>query len=430
MAPKPVRNLGDKSGGAKMKRIGKDKGEAVGANKRLTSITGKAAGNNMSGTSRDAKTGNSNTPPLEARPIAKNQSTITAFLASGMQNSLPTHTTPPLESRGPGVETPLPCASIAIEDSNKEISERIPGISGLRQSQRQQLNQNEESELQNKVGAIKASGPALEKDDLTTPLGNGKQRDKAVGKDPQLMYWGKDCSDIFYSLTEESDLSSVDHSFSESEGSETSEADNKSPSNELTVRQYRQRKMVRARPGSQEGAENTASMSGRILKWDYSGIGLIDVPTSGFQGLDKEKTEIGASAGIPGNASALGTEAGILQSIYNSIKELQTETRIESRRARIATKRLQGTVRKVAKSCTEIEAKLCSMEERIVAIEEDVDTLKEQNAERDGQLTDFEPVLPHPLTDLEHTSPKFVCHPFPIIADGNNDLGVISLEKD
>ncbi|KAJ1096299.1 hypothetical protein NDU88_001442 [Pleurodeles waltl] len=355
MAPKPVRNLGDKSGGAKMTRIGKDKGEAVGANKRLTSITGKAAGNNVSGMSRDAKTGNSNTPPLEARPIGKNQSTITAFLASGMQNSLPTHTTPPLESRG--------------------------------QSQRQQLNQNEESELQNKVGAIKASGPALEKDDLTTPLGNGKQRDKAVGKDPQLMDWGKDCSDKFYSLMEESDLSSVDHSFSESEGSETSEADNKSPSNELTVRQYQQRKMVRARPGSQEGAENTASMSGRTLKWDYSGIGLIDVPTSGFQGLDKEKTEIGASAGIPGNASALGTEAGILQSIYNSIKELQTETRIESRRARIATKRLQGTVRKVAKSCTEIEAKLCSLEERIVAIEEDVDTLKEQNAERDGQLT-------------------------------------------
>ncbi|KAJ1172719.1 hypothetical protein NDU88_004563 [Pleurodeles waltl] len=255
MAPKPIRNLGDKSGGAKMTRIGKDKGEAAGANKRLTSTTGKASGN-VSGSSRDAKTGDSNTPPLEARPI------------------------------------------------------------------------------------------------------------------------------------EESDLSSGDRSFSESEGSETSEADKKSPSNELTVRQYRQRKMVRTRPGSQEGVENAASMSSRTLKWDYSGIGLIDVPTSGFQGPDNEKAEIGVSAGIPVNASAVCTEAGILQSIYNSIKELQTETRIESWRARIATKRLQGTVRKVAKSCTEIEAKLCSMEERIVAVEEDVDTLKEQNAERDGQLTD------------------------------------------
>ncbi|KAJ1092521.1 hypothetical protein NDU88_005631 [Pleurodeles waltl] len=146
--------------------------------------------------------------------------------------------------------------------------------------------------------------------------------------------------------------------------------------------------MVRIRPGSQEGVENVASVSGRTLKWDYSGIGLIDIPTSGSQGLDNENTDIGASAGSPGNASTMGTEAGILQSIYNSIKELQTETRIESRRAMIATKRLQGTVRKVAKSCTEIEAKLCSMEERIVAVEKEVDTLKEQNAERDGQLTD------------------------------------------
>ncbi|KAJ1198307.1 hypothetical protein NDU88_002149 [Pleurodeles waltl] len=67
MAPKPIRNLGDKSGGAKMTRIGKDKGEAAGANKRLTSTTGKAAGNNVSGSPRDAKTGDSNTPPIGSK---------------------------------------------------------------------------------------------------------------------------------------------------------------------------------------------------------------------------------------------------------------------------------------------------------------------------------------------------------------------------
>ncbi|KAJ1176993.1 hypothetical protein NDU88_002260 [Pleurodeles waltl] len=201
------------------------------------------------------------------------------------------------------------------------------------------------------------------------------------------MDWGKDSSDKCYSLTEESDLSSVDRSFSESEERETSEAGNKSPSNELTVRQHRQWKPVKIRPGSQEGFENATFMSGRTLKWDYSGIGLADTPTIGNQGPvnGKIETDTGAPAG---NAYATGTEAGILQSIYSSIKELQTETRIESRRARIATKRLQETVRKVAKSCTEIEAKLCSMEERIVAVEEDVDTLKEQSAARDGQLTD------------------------------------------
>ncbi|KAJ1109393.1 hypothetical protein NDU88_006754 [Pleurodeles waltl] len=79
----------------------------------------------------------------------------------------------------------------------------------------------------------------------------------------------------------------------------------------------------------------------------------------------------------------------MLQSIYNSIKELQTETRIENHCARVATKRLQGTVRKVAKSCTEIETKLCSMDEMIVAVQVDVDALREQCVMQDGQLTDI-----------------------------------------
>ncbi|KAJ1088419.1 hypothetical protein NDU88_001576 [Pleurodeles waltl] len=207
------------------------------------------------------------------------------------------------------------------------------------------------------------------------------------------MDWGKDSSDKFYSLTEESDLGSADCSFSETDESETSEAGNKSPTGEFTVRKVRQRKFVKSRSGLQEGSENTASISGRTLRWDCSGIGLADSPTVGNQGSanDKNGSDLGASAGSignPGNIHVMGTEARILQSIYSSIKELQTETRIESRRARVATKRLQGSVRKVAKSCTEIEAKLCSMEDRIVAVEEDMDTLKEQNAARDGQLTD------------------------------------------
>ncbi|KAJ1181296.1 hypothetical protein NDU88_006504 [Pleurodeles waltl] len=207
------------------------------------------------------------------------------------------------------------------------------------------------------------------------------------------MDWGKDSSDKFYSLTEESDLGSANGSFSETDESETSETANKSPSGEHTVRKARQRKFVKSRSGLQEGSESTASMSGTTLMWDYSGIGLADTPTGGNQSPanDKNGSDLGAAAGSigdPGNIHVMGTEAGILQSIYSSIKELQTETRIESRRARVATKRLQGSVRKVAKSCMEIEAKLGSMEDRIVAVEEDMDTLKEQNAARDGQLTD------------------------------------------
>ncbi|KAJ1098423.1 hypothetical protein NDU88_003534 [Pleurodeles waltl] len=330
----------------------------------------------MSGPLRDAKMGNSNIPPSETRLIGKNQSTITAFLACGVQDSPPAHITPSLESKVLGEETPLPCASTETEDSNREINEKVPGLLGCRQSRIQQPDQNEQSECQNKEGAIKASGPSLEKDNLTIPLGNGKNWDKVAGKDPQLMDWGKDCSDKFYSLTKDSDLSSVDRSFSESEGSETSDAGNKSPSNELTVRQYRQRKLVRIRPGSQEGVENAASTSGRTLKWDYSGIGLADIPTSCSQGPVNEKIDMGASAGSPGNASTMGTEAGILQSIYNSIKELQNETRIESRRARIATKRLQGTVQKILKllsagkvwfSCSDLaDARFRVVQEKVI----------------------------------------------------------------
>ncbi|KAJ1103651.1 hypothetical protein NDU88_001072 [Pleurodeles waltl] len=93
-------------------------------------------------------------------------------------------------------------------------------------------------------------------------------------------------------LAEESNLSSINRSFGESEDSETSEAGNKSSSNELTVRQLRrQRKPVKTRPGSQEGFENSTSMGGRTLKWDYSGIGLADTPTISKQDTVNGKME-------------------------------------------------------------------------------------------------------------------------------------------
>ncbi|KAJ1115658.1 hypothetical protein NDU88_003880 [Pleurodeles waltl] len=377
MAPKAVRNLGDKSEGVKMTHVGRDKGESAGVNKCLTSITGKSAGKNTLGLMKDER---QHYPPSEIKLKGKSQSTITTFLAGGAQDSLSVHITPSSESNVLGKEPTLPSTSdkklcsenkeffiktiqdtenlSEIEDSNRETSEKALGLPGSRQPQTQRSDQIEQPECQSKEGIASTSGPTVEKDDLHNPLGSHKRWDKTTGKDPQLMYWGKDSIDTFYSLTEEFDLSSVDHSFSESEESETSEAGNKSPSNKLTVRQDRQRKPVKIRPGSQEGFENVTSMGDRTLKWDYSGIGLADTPTISNQGPvnGKMETDMGAPAG---NAYATGNEAGILQSIYSSIKELQTETRIESRRARIATKRLQGTVHKVAKSCTEIEAKLC-----------------------------------------------------------------------
>ncbi|KAJ1110741.1 hypothetical protein NDU88_008088 [Pleurodeles waltl] len=242
------------------------------------------------------------------------------------------------------------------EDNNRETSEKKSSPSaGNKQFQVQQfdqLDQLDQPTHQSGEGAAGILRPAMEGEDLHKSSASPKKLGKIIGKDPQFVDWGKDNRDKFYSLTEESDLSSGDHSFGGSDDSETSEAENKSSSNEPTVRQLRrQRKSVKSRPSSQEGLENSTSTGGRTLKWDYSVIGLADSSTISNQGLANGNKETDTGPPIY-NSSTMGTDAGMLKSIYSSIKELQTETRIESRRARIATKGLQGTVRKVAKSCT------------------------------------------------------------------------------
>ncbi|KAJ1098243.1 hypothetical protein NDU88_003359 [Pleurodeles waltl] len=225
-----------------------------------------------------------------------------------------------------------------------------------------------------------------------TARNSGGVRDKEIEKEPKTLDWAKDSGDKFYSLMEEADLSSGEHSLSESGSSISSETGNISSSNEPTVRQLqRQRKCTKIRPGSQEGTEFSTSSGSKTLKLDYSGIRLTDttdIPTTSAQQLVNNNME-GSTGGSISGACMVGTDSGMLQSIYNSIKDLQTETRIENRHAKVAKKRLQGTVRKVAKSCTEIEAKSCSMDERMAAVEEDVDILKQQSATQDGQLTDI-----------------------------------------
>ncbi|KAJ1208936.1 hypothetical protein NDU88_004315 [Pleurodeles waltl] len=411
MAPKTIRNYGDKSEGAKMTRIGRDKEEAAGLSKRLASTTGKAVGKNTSGLSKDAKMNDNTTPPLEMNVKSKSQPTITAFLSGGGQDSSSTHVTPSPESNVPGKETTplyisdkepcienkdLPAKSTQYidnlsdtQDINRVVREKVYGPPGNGQLQIQQSDRSKHWGDQREEETISITGSAVKNDGSTNPIESPKKQDKIY----LLTDWGKDNSDKFYSLTEESDLSSADHSHSDSDESESYEAGNKSLNCEFTVRQIRQRRSAKPHSDSQECHENATSMSGRTLRWDYSGISLADTSTAGNQGSvnDRNESDMGASAGDIGNSAnnhMNGTEAGILQSIYNSIKELQTETRIESRRARIATKKLQGSVRKVAKSCMEIEAKLSSMEDRIVAVKEDMDTLKEQSAARDVQMTD------------------------------------------
>ncbi|KAJ1103478.1 hypothetical protein NDU88_000901 [Pleurodeles waltl] len=201
--------------------------------------------------------------------------------------------------------------------------------------------------------------------------------------------WAKDGGDKFYSLTEESDLTSSEHNQSESGSSIFSETGSISPSREPTVRQQqRHRKCVKARSGPSEGTEFSAFNSNKTLKWDYAGIKLTEAPVADDQ-LTAGRGIEGSTGGPVVSISTASAESGMLQSIYDLIKELQTETRADNCRARIATKRLQGTIRKVAKSCIEIETELNTMEERTMAVEADVEALRAQCASQDGQLADI-----------------------------------------
>ncbi|KAJ1185346.1 hypothetical protein NDU88_002139 [Pleurodeles waltl] len=308
MAPKTTRNPGEKLDGVKTTRVGRDKGDLVGANKRLTSIIGKRAGKNMPGSGKDAKSCDSATPLLEVKGKNKSQSTIMSFLAGGAQDSSPAHTTLSSEINPLGTETILldTSSNKTVIECNKPLTKTIRGSEGLlgtgdskgatrekelvppagsEQPQVQSQPQAQQPEYQTSEETANTSGSALDIEDMhKTPL-SLKKWNKAIEKDLKSSDWVKDSSDKFYSLTEESDLSSGEHSFSESSSGNTSEAGNKSSSNEPTVRQLRrQRKCTKPRPCSQEYPENLTATGGRTLKWDYSGIRLTDSPTTNDQG--------------------------------------------------------------------------------------------------------------------------------------------------
>ncbi|KAJ1090544.1 hypothetical protein NDU88_003674 [Pleurodeles waltl] len=199
---------------------------------------------------------------------------------------------------------------------------------------------------------------------------------KKTGMSIMAPYWAKDGGDKFYSLTEESDFTSSEHNQSDTGSSIFSETRSVSSTNESTVRQQqRDRKCVKERLGPREGIELSALSSSKTLQWDYAGIKLMEAPATDGQPIVDRSIE--RNTCDPANSTCTtSSESGMLQSIYDSIKELQTETRVENRCARVATKCLQGTVRRVAKTCVEIEVKLNAMEERTMAVEADVEALK------------------------------------------------------
>ncbi|KAJ1114337.1 hypothetical protein NDU88_002575 [Pleurodeles waltl] len=198
--------------------------------------------------------------------------------------------------------------------------------------------------------------------------------------------WPKDGSDKLYSLPEESDSSNSDQSLSETGASICSESGSFSSLADSKVRQRENKERAPIRDGLE-----LSGQSRKTLKWAYSGTNPMStveahIPEARAKAEQAEKR---ADAPVRSSVLSIGTrntDSEMLQYIYDSIKELQTETRAESRRARIATKRLQGTVHKVVKSCIEIEGKLSVMEERTMAVEADVVALREQTTAHDGLL--------------------------------------------
>ncbi|KAJ1180926.1 hypothetical protein NDU88_006137 [Pleurodeles waltl] len=191
MPPKPTRNLGEKTEGVKVTRVGRGKGELTGANKRLTAIVAKPAVENMLSLGRGSKTSDSTT-------------------------------TPRLKSRQ-GIES-VP----ELEDNHRETRGKDLGPpTENKQLQVQQYDRSERLEHQDGEGGVFILRPATEGENAHKVLANTKKLGKIAGKDPQFVEWGKDNSDKFYSLTEESDLSSGDHSLGGAEDSETSETEDK-----------------------------------------------------------------------------------------------------------------------------------------------------------------------------------------------------------
>ncbi|KAJ1201966.1 hypothetical protein NDU88_005770 [Pleurodeles waltl] len=221
--------------------------------------------------------------------------------------------------------------------------------------------------------------------DLLTKIKYSTSSNRGKGKGSE---WPKDGGDKCYSLTEDSDSTNSDQGPSESRDSISSKSTSFLSLAESTVRQGRQKSKGRAPSG--DGVEPSAQTR-KALQWDYSGTNLMSTAEAHtFEVQDNaEKRADALVCCSVFNTGDRYTDSEMLQSIYDSIKELQTETRAESRRARMATKHLQRTVRKVVKSCADIEGKLSSMEERTTAVEADIEAFRAQAATHDGQLTDI-----------------------------------------
>ncbi|KAJ1112330.1 hypothetical protein NDU88_000598 [Pleurodeles waltl] len=170
----------------------------------------------------------------------------------------------------------------------------------------------------------KNTGGTAKEEVATRKIGKSKKSKK--GSD-----WSKDGGDKFHSLTEDSESISSGCNQSATVGSTLSESESASSAAESNVRQQRrQRRSTKIQTDLTGGAE-PAGQSTKALKWDYLGIRLTgseNVPAS-----DSPPNVDGNLDGQTPNTSATSTDTRLLQIMYDMIKEVQTKTRAESRRA-------------------------------------------------------------------------------------------------
>ncbi|KAJ1128139.1 hypothetical protein NDU88_006518 [Pleurodeles waltl] len=341
MAPKTARNSGDKTDGAKPLQSGKDKGDPAGANRPPISTMGRQTGRNITSQGKDVKVDDNITPLPEYRGKSKTQATITSFLAGGTQESGTTLITP---TSGKGQTTTESSLVGALSEKTLKETAPQPGGGGLVGADNCAMVRRKEKDppISQECPLAQQHATTTQGEDLSNikpardivAVQNSSQspggRDKENEKEMKILDWAKGSGDKFYLLTEESDFSSADkHSPSESGSSISSERGNASSSNKLTVRQRRwQRKLTKTRSGSQECTEFSASSGSKTLKWDYSSIRLTDTTrtadTSAMGGQQVVNNDMEENnGGRKSDICVASTDSGMLQSIFNSIKEFK-----------------------------------------------------------------------------------------------------------
>ncbi|KAJ1199011.1 hypothetical protein NDU88_002849 [Pleurodeles waltl] len=156
--------------------------------------------------------------------------------------------------------------------------------------------------------------------------------------------WLKDGGDKFYSLMEESEAVSSGYDLNKEGGSSLSEAESLteslSPVVGPTVQpQRRHHKCIKSRTGSVGVTDSPAA----TLKWDYSGIRLSQSERSLQSPSNTAFTlNLTVSENCPDEQAnnMANSDTKMFQLIYGNMRELQTETQAENRKACVATKQL------------------------------------------------------------------------------------------